>query len=80
MYKKITKKYLDSVLKDLFYNESSNKKTIEIYVSAYIDDKGNINCPYLEQFNKAIEEELNKNGAFASEEHRQDYINSFNNK
>jgi len=78
-YNNITKKDLDNILKDLFYTPSKDKKQ-NIIIHTWEDENGR--CQFLEEFDKAIKEYTDNinSKAFASEEHRQAYINSLNNK
>jgi len=75
-YTLITEEVINNFLKDLMYKPSVAKKQ-NVIIYTWEDEKGK--CQFLEEFDIAIKEEINRM-PFASEQDRQDYINSFNNK
>lgn len=78
-YTLITEEVINNFLKDLMYKPSVAKKQ-NIILYTWEDENGK--CQFLEEFDKAIKEYTNNINSkpFASEEHRQAYINSLNNK
>lgn len=75
-YKSITKEAMNNLIDDIMFKTSIAKKQ-NVIIYTWEDEKGK--CQFLEEFDKAIKEEINRM-PFASEQDRQDYINSFNNK
>lgn len=60
-YNKISKEKLEEYLKDIMTDVvSNNEKSFNIYTSGYIDDNGELRCGFLEEFDKAMKEELKK--------------------
>lgn len=59
-YSNISAKKIKDVLSDLFYNKEQTEKRVIIQVFVIEDEHGNIVCPFLEEFDKAMEEELLK--------------------
>lgn len=58
-YSKLTAKQIEEYLKDLTY-KADKKFKLNIWAFGTIDDEGNIKCGFLEEFDKAMKEEVNK--------------------
>lgn len=59
-YSLLTEGKIRELLKDILYKENNNKKGLNIYISGYIDNDNNLICPFLEEFDKAMKEEVKK--------------------
>ena len=57
----LTEEKLKEYLKDIFLTENTTPdKEFFFYVTGYEDENGKIHCKALEEFDKAMKEELNK--------------------
>ncbi len=58
---KITKESIASLVDEGYYKPRDNKKEIKMYAFGYVGKNGEIRCKALEDFDKAMKKQFNKN-------------------
>lgn len=59
-YDLLTEEKIKEIIKDTLYSVKDPKCNIQLWAFGYEDEHGNIKCGFLEEFDKAMKEEVKK--------------------